>query len=73
MTIEEAQAIIAKTKSPYLKRDMEKFIHKHKKGAGNGKRTKLDTNERTNARRQKKTCGDRRQSLQEELSEDENH
>ena len=40
MTIEEAQAIIAKTKSPYLKRDMEKFIHKHKKGAGNGKRTK---------------------------------
>lgn len=31
MTIEEAQAIIAKTKSPYLKRDMEKFIHKHKK------------------------------------------
>ncbi len=26
MTIEEAQAIIAKTNSPYLKRDMEKFI-----------------------------------------------
>nr|DAG62417.1 MAG TPA: hypothetical protein [Bacteriophage sp.] len=26
MTIEEAQAIIAKTDSPYLKRDMEKFI-----------------------------------------------
>ena len=43
MTIEEAQAIIAKTKSPYLKRDMEKFIHKHKKGAGNGERTKFAT------------------------------
>ena len=27
MTIEEAQAIIAKTNSPYLKRDMEKFIN----------------------------------------------
>ena len=26
MTIDEAQAIIAKTNSPYLKRDMEKFI-----------------------------------------------
>lgn len=26
MTIEEAQAIIAKTSSQYLKRDMEKFI-----------------------------------------------
>ena len=25
MTIDEAQAIIAKTNSPYLKRDMEKF------------------------------------------------
>ena len=26
MTIDEAQATIAKTNSPYLKRDMEKFI-----------------------------------------------
>ena len=35
MTIEEAQAIIAKTNSPYLKRDMEKFIKRRqrKKGA----------------------------------------
>lgn len=31
MTIEEAQAIIAKTKSPYLKRDMEKFIKRTQK------------------------------------------
>ena len=29
MTIEEAKAIIAKTNSPYLKRDMEKFIKRH--------------------------------------------
>ena len=36
MTIEEAKAIIAKTKSPYLKRDMEKFIHKHKKKVNRG-------------------------------------
>ena len=41
MTVEEAIEIWKKTKSPYLKRDMEKFIHKHKKGAGNGKRTKF--------------------------------
>ena len=40
MTIEEAQAIIAKTKSTYLKRDMEKFINKHKKRAGNQVRNK---------------------------------
>ena len=33
MTIEEAQAIIAKTKSPYLKRDMKKFIIKKKTNA----------------------------------------
>ena len=31
MTVEEAIEIWKKTKSPYLKRDMEKFIHKHKK------------------------------------------
>lgn len=41
MTVEEAIKIWQKTKSPYLKRDMEKFIHKHKKGAGNGERTKF--------------------------------
>ena len=31
MTIEEAKAAIAKTKSPYLKRDLEKFIARKKK------------------------------------------
>ena len=42
MTIEEAQAIIAKTNSPYLKRDMEKFIKRQRrKGKTNGKRTKF--------------------------------
>jgi hypothetical protein len=34
MTIEEAKAIIAKTNSPYLKRDMEKFIKRQKKKEG---------------------------------------
>lgn len=34
MTIKEAQAIIAKTNSPYLKRDMEKFIKRQKKKEG---------------------------------------
>lgn len=34
MTIDEAQAIIAKTNSPYLKRDMEKFIRRQKKKEG---------------------------------------
>ena len=43
MTIEEAQAIIARTKGPYLRRDMEKVIRKHEKGAGNGERTKVAT------------------------------
>ena len=41
MTVEEAIEIWKKTKSPYLKRDMEKFIHKHKKqkrGETNGER-----------------------------------
>lgn len=38
MTTEEAQAIIAKTNSPYLKRDMKKFINRQrKKGAAYGK------------------------------------
>ena len=43
MTIEEAQAIIAKTKSPYLKRDMEKFIHKHKKQKKGGDQWRKNT------------------------------
>ena len=34
MTIDEAQAIITKTNSPYLKRDMEKFIKRQKKKEG---------------------------------------
>lgn len=31
MTIEEAKAIIAKTKSPMLKRDLQKFIRKQQR------------------------------------------
>lgn len=31
MTIEEARAIIEKTNSPYLKRDMEKFIKRQQR------------------------------------------
>lgn len=34
MTIEEAQAIIAKENSPYLKRDMEKFIKRRQRKEG---------------------------------------
>lgn len=34
MTVEEARAIIAKTDSPYLKRDMQKFIQRQKKKEG---------------------------------------
>ena len=34
MTIDEAQAIIAKTNSPYLKRDMEKFINRKRRKEG---------------------------------------
>ena len=34
MTIEEAQAIIAKTNSPHLKRDMEKFIKRQQRKEG---------------------------------------
>lgn len=34
MTIEEARQIIAKTNSPYLKRDMEKFIKRQKRKEG---------------------------------------
>ena len=34
MTIEEAQVIIAKTNSPYLKRDMQKFIQRQQRKGG---------------------------------------
>ena len=34
MTIEEAQAIIAKTNSTYLKRDVEKFIKRQRRKEG---------------------------------------
>ena len=34
MTIEEAKAIIAKTNSPYLKRDMQKLIRRQRRKGG---------------------------------------
>ena len=34
MTIKEAQAIIEKTSSPHLKRDMEKFIKRQQRKEG---------------------------------------
>ena len=34
MTIDEAKKIIEKTKSPYLKRDMEKFIRRQRRKEG---------------------------------------
>lgn len=34
MTIDEAQAIIAKTNSQHLKRDMEKFIKRQRRKEG---------------------------------------
>ena len=34
MTIDEAQEIIAKTNSQYLKRDMEKFIKRQRRKEG---------------------------------------
>ena len=34
MTIDEAKEIIRKTKSPYLKRDMEKFIKRQRRKEG---------------------------------------
>ena len=34
MTIDEAKKIIEKTKSPYLKRDMEKFIKRQRRKEG---------------------------------------
>lgn len=38
MTIEEARKIIKKTDSPYLKRDMQKFIQRQKKKAAQQKK-----------------------------------
>ena len=41
MTIKEAREIIAKTKSPKLKKDMERFIKRNlRKGAANGENGK---------------------------------
>lgn len=34
MTIKEAKTIIAKTTSPYLKKDMQRFIQRQKKKEG---------------------------------------
>jgi hypothetical protein len=34
MTIKEAQGIIAKTTSPHIKRDMEKFIKRQRRKEG---------------------------------------
>ena len=34
MTIDESRAIIARTNSPYLKRDMEKFIKRQRRKEG---------------------------------------
>lgn len=34
MTIKDAKAIAAKTNSPYLKRDMEKFIRRQRRREG---------------------------------------
>ena len=46
MTVDEAIKIWQKTKSPYLKRDMEKFINKHKKEVKRGR--KYENREQTN-------------------------
>lgn len=40
MTIDESKAIIAKTSSPYLKRDMEKFIKRQRRKEGAYGKTK---------------------------------
>ena len=43
MTIDEAKKIIEKTKSPYLKRDMEKFIRRQRRNEGaHGKAAKTN-------------------------------
>lgn len=40
MTIDEARQALAKTKSPYLKRDLIKFIRKEERRLKNGKHKK---------------------------------
>lgn len=45
MTIKEAEEIILKTKSPKLKRDMERFIKREKKGELRGQESRT-TSER---------------------------
>lgn len=48
MTIEEAKAIIAKTNSPYIKRDMQKFIQRQqRKGGDYGKDRKAEKGNRS--------------------------
>jgi hypothetical protein len=48
MTIEEAKAIIAKTNSPYLKRDMQKFIQRQqRKGGDYGKNRETSKGDRS--------------------------
>lgn len=42
MTIEEAIKIWQKTKSPYLKRDMEKFIRKEKRRTAKNENQNMD-------------------------------
>lgn len=41
MTIKEAKQIIKKTKSPYLKRDLQKFIKRQESKANRGKRSEM--------------------------------
>nr|DAP48225.1 MAG TPA: hypothetical protein [Caudoviricetes sp.] len=41
MTNDEARQALVKTKSPYLKRDLIKFIRKEERRQKNGKRTKF--------------------------------
>ena len=47
MTIDEAQAIIAKTNSPYLKRDLKKFIMRQKRKGGAYGKTKKTNRQKT--------------------------
>ena len=55
MTVEEAIEIWKKTKSPYLKRDMEKFIHRHKKKSQSSKGVKNE-NRITKMKKEKTLC-----------------
>ena len=47
MTIEEAQAIIKNTNSPYLKRDLKKFIMRQKRKGGAYGKTKKTNRQKT--------------------------